>query len=168
MVRFCGTSLRTFGWLVCLAGCAQVIRCAVRCRVRIRSQRPPLPPLRVPLPNSPKPLPPRPTAQTPPASANRTSTTPADPQDLAAVLAELETLGAIDAPTRDRLVDDLKKTDPALWPQLLAYFKASLAYRQKYGAGEGLRRTSLRRRRRSRRRWPLLIRRPTRRHCCPP
>jgi hypothetical protein len=51
-----------------------------------------------------------------------------------AVLAELETLGAIDAGTRARLVEDLKKTDPALWPQLLAYFKASVAYHQKYVA----------------------------------
>ncbi|HEY1783931.1 MAG TPA: hypothetical protein VGG30_00230 [Pirellulales bacterium] len=66
---------------------------------------------------------------------SRTPAGSADSQDLPTVLAELETLGAIDAPTRDRLVDDLKKTDPALWPQLLAYFKASLAYRQKYGTG---------------------------------
>ncbi|HTU25556.1 MAG TPA: hypothetical protein VMF30_09175 [Pirellulales bacterium] len=53
-----------------------------------------------------------------------------------AVLAELEELGAIDGPTRDRLVADLKKTDPALWPQLLVYFKASLAYRHKYNSPE--------------------------------
>ncbi len=44
-----------------------------------------------------------------------------------------KSLGAIDAgDCGTRLVEDLKKTDPALWPQLLSYFKASLAYRQKY------------------------------------
>jgi len=55
----------------------------------------------------------------------------ADPKALAAVIAELQTLGAIDREAQDRLMDDLKNTDPALWPQLLEYFRASLAYRNR-------------------------------------
>ena len=146
MDRFCGMSLRTFGWLICLAGCANCLAGCADYTLRSPldapgSDRdcPTARPLPAPLPNRPKqpvPAPTLPTAPAPLASGGRSPATPIDPQDMPAVLAELEALGAIDAPTRDRLVADLKKTDPALWPQLLAYFKASLAYRQKYAPGE--------------------------------
>ena len=43
------------------------------------------------------------------------------------VIAELQSLGAIDPLARQRLIDDLKKTDPVLWPPLIQYFRASLA-----------------------------------------
>jgi hypothetical protein len=56
----------------------------------------------------------------------------ADPAAMLAVLAQLKGMGAIDQATQDRLFDDLQKTDPALWPQMLEVFRASLAYRQKY------------------------------------
>ncbi len=57
----------------------------------------------------------------------------ANPAAMSAVLAQLKEIGAIDQATQDRLIDDLQKTDPALWPQMLDVFRASLAYRQKYG-----------------------------------
>ncbi|HEX4142904.1 MAG TPA: hypothetical protein VHY91_05080 [Pirellulales bacterium] len=140
MDRFCGVSPRTFGWLICLAGGALCVSgCA---NYSLRS-----PLLRQ---DSIAPAAAESSGKTETASAGadvaampvsppsggRSAATPVDPQDMPAVLAELEALGAIDTPTRDRLVADLKKTDPALWPQLLAYFKASLAYRHKYAPGE--------------------------------
>lgn len=48
-------------------------------------------------------------------------------QEFNQVIAELQSLGAIDPLARQRLIDDLKKTDPALWPPLIQYFRASLA-----------------------------------------
>lgn len=48
-------------------------------------------------------------------------------QQLGEVLAELERQGAIDAQTQAQLLDGLKQTDPALWPQLLSYFQAAAA-----------------------------------------
>jgi hypothetical protein len=53
-----------------------------------------------------------------------------DPKALAEVLGELQSLGAIDPATQARLIDDMKKTDPALWPQIVQVFRASIAYRQ--------------------------------------
>lgn len=53
-----------------------------------------------------------------------------DPQavdDLVAKIAERESL---DAPARTRLAEDLRQTDPALWPALMQYFQAALAYRR--------------------------------------
>ncbi len=56
----------------------------------------------------------------------------ADPAAMFAVLSQLKGIGAIDQATQDRLFEDLQKTDPSLWPQMLDVFRASLAYRQKY------------------------------------
>ncbi len=55
-----------------------------------------------------------------------------DQSEMMAVLNQLKATGAIDQATQDRLFEDLQKTDPALWPQMLEVFRASLAYRQKY------------------------------------
>jgi hypothetical protein len=55
-----------------------------------------------------------------------------DAKAILAVLAQLKGAGAIDDDTQQRLIDDLQQTDPALWPQMLDVFRASLAYRQKY------------------------------------
>ncbi|MGE0536157.1 MAG: hypothetical protein AB7O68_14345 [Pirellulales bacterium] len=50
---------------------------------------------------------------------------------LAAALAELDAIGAIDKTARQRLLEDLQNTDPALWPQVIDYARATLAYQQK-------------------------------------
>jgi hypothetical protein len=50
-------------------------------------------------------------------------------QQLGEVLADLQRQGAIDAETQSQLLDSLKQTDPALWPQLLTYFKSAAARR---------------------------------------
>ncbi len=49
-----------------------------------------------------------------------------DPAALLEVIAELQAAGALDPATQRRLVDDLKQTDPSLWPSLLEYFKSSV------------------------------------------
>ena len=143
MDRFCGISLRTLGWLIGLAGCAACLTGCANYSLRSPLSRQdsivsPADPTSSGAVAEPSKTASAGTdvAGTPAAltSGGRPSTSPVEPQDIPAVLTELEALGAIDAPTRDRLVADLKKTDPALWPQLLAYFKASLAYRQKYAA----------------------------------
>lgn len=71
-------------------------------------------------------------AAAPAAAANPAAAQPANPAAMLAVLNELKGIGAIDQATQERLIEDLQKTDPALWPQMLEVFRASLAYRQKY------------------------------------
>lgn len=44
---------------------------------------------------------------------------------LSTAIAELEASGAIDRATQAQLLDGLKSTDPALWPQLLTYFRTA-------------------------------------------
>jgi hypothetical protein len=46
------------------------------------------------------------------------------------IVSELESLGAIDPSQRARLMADLAKTDPVLWPQLIQYFKVSLEHQR--------------------------------------
>lgn len=57
--------------------------------------------------------------------------TAADPQALADVLAELASMGALEPGAQQRLIDDLRATDPALWPGVVQTFRASLAYRRR-------------------------------------
>jgi len=51
--------------------------------------------------------------------------------ELKQVIAELQNLGAIDPAAQQQLMEDLKRTDPALWPHLSQSLRASLAYRQR-------------------------------------
>jgi hypothetical protein len=39
-------------------------------------------------------------------------------------------VGALDPQAQNALLEDLKRTDPALWPQLVQTFRASIAYRR--------------------------------------
>lgn len=48
-----------------------------------------------------------------------------------AVLAELESLGAVDPATQTQLIADLRQTDPALWPLMLQTFRAGAAYKKR-------------------------------------
>lgn len=54
----------------------------------------------------------------------------AEAQALDATLSELQEMGAIDAATHTQLLDSLQHTDPALWPQLLAYFRSAASQRK--------------------------------------
>ncbi|HJT31034.1 MAG TPA: hypothetical protein VJ783_03130 [Pirellulales bacterium] len=55
----------------------------------------------------------------------------ADSQALADVLAELAAMGALEPESQQRLIDDLRATDPGLWPGVVQTFRASLAYRRR-------------------------------------
>jgi hypothetical protein len=64
------------------------------------------------------------------ASASPAQSPKPDPQavdDLVARIAERESL---DPASKARLTQDLHQTDPALWPALMQYFQAALAYRR--------------------------------------
>jgi hypothetical protein len=54
-----------------------------------------------------------------------------DPKVLADVLAEVAALGSVQPEAQQRLIEDLRKTDPAYWPMLVQTFRASLAYRRR-------------------------------------
>lgn len=54
-----------------------------------------------------------------------------DPRVLDDVLAELATLGPMQPEAQQRLIEDLRKTDPAYWPMLIQTVRASIAYRRR-------------------------------------
>ncbi len=60
-------------------------------------------------------------------------------QPMQEVMAELQQLGALDPAAQEKLMEDLRHTDPSLWPLLLQQFRAAVAYRrqaqQRDGAG---------------------------------
>ncbi|HEY2826105.1 MAG TPA: hypothetical protein VGJ04_00775 [Pirellulales bacterium] len=64
------------------------------------------------------------TYATPPASAVAAAT----PAEMAAIMTEVQQLGAVDPAAQNALLEDLKKTDPSLWPQLVQTFRASVAF----------------------------------------
>lgn len=68
--------------------------------------------------------------------ASQTATVPAgvDPKAFNEVIAQLESIGAIDPAKQARLMEDLKQTDPSLWPLMLEAFRASLAYHERIAA----------------------------------
>lgn len=66
-----------------------------------------------------------------PAAASARPSASANAQALLQTLSELQAIGAIDPETQQRVIGDLKQIDPALWPQLLQYYRASLALRKK-------------------------------------
>jgi hypothetical protein len=58
-----------------------------------------------------------------------------DAETLKKLMAELQSLGAVDPETQSRLLADFEQTDPALWPMLMQTFRAGMAYRQGRTAG---------------------------------
>ncbi len=75
------------------------------------------------------------TAEATPAKATPAQPlTPVDDPQFAAIRAELEQLGALDAEHSAQLSQDLKSVDPSTWPILLQYFRASLAMRKRADA----------------------------------
>ena len=48
-----------------------------------------------------------------------------------AVMAELRDLGTIDPAARDRLMEDLRQSDPSMWPLVMRQFRATAEYRRK-------------------------------------
>jgi len=52
-------------------------------------------------------------------------------QSLMAVVAELETMGELDAETKRQLIADLRETKPALWQPMLSIYRLALATRKR-------------------------------------
>jgi hypothetical protein len=50
------------------------------------------------------------------------------PVEYAAILTEIQQLGVSDPTAQNALLEDMKRTDPTLWPQLLQTFRSSIAY----------------------------------------
>src|SRR5207248_921273 len=51
----------------------------------------------------------------------------ATPAELTAIMNEVQQMGVLDPAAQNALLEDLKKTDPSLWPQLMQTFRASVA-----------------------------------------
>lgn len=66
----------------------------------------------------------------PNVAAQASATAAPDPQAMQHLMAEVQQIGGIDPAVRDRLLEDLRQTDPALWPLLLQQFRAAIAFRQ--------------------------------------
>ncbi len=58
--------------------------------------------------------------------------------DLGALSAELQATSALSAGEKQALLDDLRQSEPALWPKLVHQFRLALAYRSR-GEGQGAR-----------------------------
>ena len=43
---------------------------------------------------------------------------------------ELRQLGTLDPAAQNKLMEDLKQTDPALWPLVMQQFRAAIAYKR--------------------------------------
>ncbi len=79
------------------------------------------------------------TAAATPVAANRATEVPSpsgtpgqgDAERLQSVMAELRQLGAIDPAAQDRLLEDLRRSDPAIWPLVIQQCRATLAYRRR-------------------------------------
>lgn len=64
------------------------------------------------------------------AEAPLRSTAAADPQTLVEVVDQLQAAGALSPAEKAELVENLKRSDPTIWPQLVSYFRASLDRRK--------------------------------------
>ncbi len=68
--------------------------------------------------------------------ANPVNNSAATPAQTAAILAEVQQLGTVDPAAQNALLEDMKKTDPSLWPQLVQTFRASIAYHREIAQRE--------------------------------
>jgi hypothetical protein len=46
-------------------------------------------------------------------------------------MAELRQMGTIDPVAQDQLMEDLRQSDPSLWPLVIEQFRATQAYRRR-------------------------------------
>src|SRR3972149_753083 len=55
----------------------------------------------------------------------------ANSQAMQEVMEELRQLGTLDPAAQNNLMEDLKQTDPALWPLVMQQFRAAVAYKRR-------------------------------------
>ncbi|HEY1603187.1 MAG TPA: hypothetical protein VGG64_26520 [Pirellulales bacterium] len=60
--------------------------------------------------------------------AGAPGTTAIEPRALNDVMVQLHSIGTVDPGVQARLIDDMQKTDPSLWPHLMQTYRSSLAY----------------------------------------
>lgn len=65
----------------------------------------------------------------PPAASDKRPTG-VDPRAIDQLLAEVQQLNDLDEASRSKLVEELRQTDPTLWPLVMQQFRAAMAYRQ--------------------------------------
>jgi hypothetical protein len=70
--------------------------------------------------------------QNPPSASNPQ----ANAQAMQEIVEELRQLGTIDPAAQNKLMDDLKQTDPALWPLVMKQFRAAIAYKRRMNENE--------------------------------
>jgi hypothetical protein len=58
-------------------------------------------------------------------------TAQANAQAMREIMEELRQLGALDPAAQNKLMEDLKQTDPALWPLVMQQFRAAIAYKHR-------------------------------------
>ncbi len=63
-----------------------------------------------------------------PSTPAQTAVTPVPPQTLQQLMDEIQQAGTLDPATQEKLLEDLRKTDPSLWPLVMQQFRASAAY----------------------------------------
>ncbi len=56
------------------------------------------------------------------------ATTPTEPRALNDVMAQLRSIGTNDPAIQAKLMEDMQRTDPSLWPLLIQTYRSSLAY----------------------------------------
>ena len=61
----------------------------------------------------------------------KSSGSPADAKSLQQVMSELQQIGTSDPAAQDKLMADLQRTDPSLWPGMLQTYRAKAAYQQR-------------------------------------
>ena len=66
----------------------------------------------------------------PPTTAAAAPSSQPDPQRMQEVMAELRELGTYDPMAQDQLLENLRQSDPSLWPLVVEQFRTTIAYRQ--------------------------------------
>jgi hypothetical protein len=77
----------------------------------------------------------KPNTQNPQATAANAQT---NAQAMQAIMEELRQVGALDPAAQDKLMEDLKQTDPALWPLVVQQFRAAIAYKRRAAEREAM------------------------------
>ncbi len=65
------------------------------------------------------------------ASAKTVEKTANSAQSMQEVMNELRQIGDIDPASQNKLLEDLRQTDPALWPMMVSQYRAATAYRKR-------------------------------------
>ena len=77
----------------------------------------------------------KPNSQNPQGAASNSQ---ANAQSMQQIMEELRQLGSLDPAAQNKLMEDLKQTDPALWPLVMQQFRAAIAYKRRAAEREAM------------------------------